>query len=87
MKILYTQLKRGIKTKVLLPSGVSLEETIKYGTVIEAALRDTTSWTCPKCAARNIAENDKCAICKTEKPAIKVKKEGKSKKSKKAKKS
>jgi len=80
VKILYTQLKRGIKTKVLLPSGVSLEETIKYGTVIEAALRDTTSWICPKCGARNIAENEKCAICKTEKTVIKVKK-GKSKKS------
>jgi len=80
VKILYTQLKRGIKTKVLLPSGVSLEETIKYGTVIEAALRDTTSWICQKCGARNIAENEKCAICKTEKTVIKVKK-GKSKKS------
>ena len=83
VRILYTQLKRGIKTKVLLPSGVPLEETIKYGTVIEAALRDTTSWTCPKCGAKNIAENDKCAICKTEKPVIKVK-EGKSKKTKKS---
>jgi len=73
VKILYTQLKRGIKTKVLLPSGVPLEETIKYGTVIEAAIRDTTSWICPKCGARNIAENNKCAICKKEKPANKVK--------------
>jgi len=80
VKILYTQLRRGIKTKVLLPSGVPLEEAIKYGTIIEAALRDTTSWACPKCGARNIAENDKCAICKTEKTVIKVKK-GKSKKS------
>jgi len=81
VKILYTQLKRGIKTKVLLPSGVSLEETIKYGTVIEAALRDTTSWICPKCGARNIAENAKCAICKEEKTANKVKSSKKSKQS------
>jgi hypothetical protein len=46
VRILYTQLNRGVKTKVLLPSGVPLEEALAYRTVIQAALRDTTSWKC-----------------------------------------
>lgn len=85
LKILYMQLKRGIKTKVILPSGVSLEEALKYGTVVEAALKDRTAWVCPNCGARNIEENKECAICKKERPVIKVKQKQKSKKEKKEK--
>jgi rubrerythrin len=65
-----------------LPSGIPLEETLKYGTIVEAALRDSTSWACPKCGTRNIAENETCAICKTKRPEIKVKKKKTKKKKK-----
>jgi hypothetical protein len=68
LKILIRQLDRGIKTKVLLPSGQPIAKALDYETVIRAALEDRTVWTCPKCTARNLGTTINCAVCGTAKP-------------------
>lgn len=60
---LVTQLKRGIATKLRLPTGESLEKVLEYTTPIKAALSDGTAWKCPNCGVQNVAENKKCVIC------------------------
>lgn len=61
--ILRRQLDRGIKTRVLLPSGTPIPRVLEYETVVRAALEDGTAWECSKCGARNLAQNNQCQIC------------------------
>jgi hypothetical protein len=65
LKILRTQLERGRKTKVLLPSGIPIPRVLEYETIVRAALEDGTAWECSKCGARNLSQNQKCVICGT----------------------
>lgn len=67
LKAFRTQLKRGIVTRVALPSGMSLEKALTIETVTRASLIDKTVWTCPKCSARNLDSSKVCGICGTEK--------------------
>jgi ribosomal protein L40E len=68
LKILRRQLLRGIRTKVLLPSGQPIEKALGYETVVRAALEDKTVWTCPSCSARNLDSSEFCRICGSDKP-------------------
>jgi len=67
LKAFRTQLKRGITTKVALPSGVSLKKALAIETVTRASLIDKTVWTCPKCSAPNLDSSEVCGICGTKK--------------------
>jgi len=68
LKILRMQLNRGVRTKVLLPSGQPIEKALDYETVVRAALEDKTVWSCPKCKIRNLGIRDNCVICGITKP-------------------
>lgn len=65
LHILRNQLDRGIKTKVLLPSGLPIPRILEYETVVRAALEDGTAWECSKCGAKNLMQNNQCQICRT----------------------
>lgn len=65
LKRLKRQLERGVRTKMLLPTGVPLAKALGYTTTVKAALVDGMAWNCPKCGVRNIAESDTCVICNT----------------------
>lgn len=68
LKILRRQLARGVKTKVLLPSGQPIEKVLLVETVVRASLEDKTVWVCPNCTARNLESSNICSICGTDKP-------------------
>jgi ribosomal protein L40E len=65
LKILYNQLERGRKTKVLLPSGQPLKKVLETTTVVRAMLENNTVWVCSKCGTRNIENSKNCVICNT----------------------
>lgn len=65
LSILRTQLQRGIDTKVLMPSNISLEKTSAMTTVVRAMIENDTVWTCPKCDVRNLESSANCANCGT----------------------
>lgn len=63
------QLERGKKTKMLLPTGISLDKALDWTTPIKAALLDGTTWKCAHCSIRNDAEKVQCVICGTSRPS------------------
>lgn len=63
-----TQFNRGIKTRVALPSGDTMQKALAYTSPIQAAIEDGTSWFCARCSARNLGVDTACSICNTTKP-------------------
>jgi len=65
IEVLAERLRRGIITKVLLPSKQPIKKALEYQTNIRAIITDGTSWRCDNCGAHNIDSMTQCTICQT----------------------
>lgn len=69
IEVLAERLRRGIITKVLLPSKQPVQKALEYQTNIRAVITDGTSWRCSNCGAHNIENMTQCTICQTPREA------------------
>lgn len=69
LRILEKQLTRGIETKMLLPTGKSLDKALGYAGSTRALIEDGTSWTCI-CGMENLSAANFCSNCGKAKPVV-----------------